>query len=336
MSAEPLLPVYLLVGTDRPKVGRALARLRGRFHEQSIEALSAEKTPEREAATGADAAAACNAIGLFAGDSGRLVVVEGVERWKAGDAQAVAAYLDDPAPGVVLALVAIDPPRAAGLVEACKKAGQVLAYDLPRPRDLPAWVRSEFERRNVPVDHETARALVQAVGDDPLLLAGEVEKIVTWAGGEPVGTTEVEALAVSAHEVAPWDLTDAWGAGDAAGVLRACERALEGGKEPFVVALGLVGHLTLVRDAERLANAGHSVRETAKQLGKKNEFPVRKALVHSEQHPRDERDATLVRLAELDAALKGASRLGAELELERALVDITVRGEPVGRRPGAS
>src|SRR3954463_2291992 len=74
---EPLLPVYLVTGSDRPKVRRALERLRARFVEGSVEFLSAEKQPDREAVTGADAIAACNALGLFGGDdAGRLVVVE--------------------------------------------------------------------------------------------------------------------------------------------------------------------------------------------------------------------------------------------------------------------
>ena len=38
-----------------------------------------------------------------------------------------------------------------------------------------------------------------------------------------------------------------------------------------------------------------------------------------------ELDDALIRLAELDHALKGGSRLAGELELERALVEITER-----------
>ena len=41
---------------------------------------------------------------------------------------------------------------------------------------------------------------------------------------------------------------------------------------------------------------------------------------------REELRAATVRLADLDHCLKGGSRLGSELELERALVEITTRG----------
>jgi hypothetical protein len=59
---------------------------------------------------------------------------------------------------------------------------------------------------------------------------------------------------------------------------------------------------------------------------------VRKALAHAENYTRDELDAAIIRLAQLDAAVKGASRLSAELELERAVVEITGAREPASTR----
>ena len=44
---------------------------------------------------------------------------------------------------------------------------------------------------------------------------------------------------------------------------------------------------------------------------------------HAERYSRGELDTALVRLAELDAAIKGGSRLSTELELLRALIDVT-------------
>ena len=70
--AEDLKPAYLLAGSDRPKVDRALQRLRGRFAPDAVELHTAGE------ASGEDVVAAANALGLFAGD-GRLIVVDGVE-----------------------------------------------------------------------------------------------------------------------------------------------------------------------------------------------------------------------------------------------------------------
>lgn len=321
MAGDDLQPVYLLAGTDRPKIVRALRRLRGRFPEESIETLTAPP------ATGDDAVAACNALGLFAG-GGRLVVVEGVETWRAGDVENVGGYLADASPGAVLALWAHEPPKSGALADLVAKHGQVLAFDVPRPRSPSAWVAGEFKRLGVEVDADAARALVDIVGGDVLTLASEIEKIATWAAGRPVGVREIEAMAVPAREVESWAVTDAWGARDLPAVLAACEASLEQ-REPFSIAVSLASHVGRVRAAQLFAEQGLGTREIAKRLGLRSEFPARKALAHSENYSREELDAAIVRLAALDAAIKGASRLSAELELERAIADVTRSRHPV-------
>jgi DNA polymerase III subunit delta len=323
--ADELRPLYLLGGTDRPKIGRALARLRARFGDEAVELLSAETT------SGEDAAAACNALGLFGG--GRLVVVEDVERWKKADVEAIQRYAEDPVAGAVLALVAGEPLKDGALAAIAGKAGSVLLYEVPKPRDPSGWVRSEFERLGVEADAEAARRLVEIVGEDIAFLEAEVEKLASWAGGEPVTVGAVEQLAAPAQETTAWALTDAWGARDLPNALAACEADLEGDGDPFVIAMRLAGQVDLVRSAQALSATGLGAREIAKRV-RRHEFRVRKALAHAENYSRDELDGAVVRLAELDAALKGASRLAGELELERALVDVTARREPARAEAG--
>jgi DNA polymerase III subunit delta len=325
MSAEPLLPVYLLTGSDRPKHLRALRRLRARFGPEAVEQLSAES------ATGLDAIAACNALGLFGGhEGGRLVIVEGVERWRKADLSAVEKYLTNPVEGAVLALFAEGPLRGSALVDLVAKRGQVLDYNVPKAGNLHRWVAAELKRLGVKADADAARALVEIVGDDTVGLLSEVEKLRAWAADEPVGRVEVEQLATPGRETAAWALTDAWGQRDLPALLDACELALERNKEPFLLAVNLASHVGRVRAAQAMAEEGLGARDIAARL-KIKEFPARKALQHSERYSRAELDAALVRLAELDAAIKGASRLSSELELLRALIDVTRPVEqPVG------
>ena len=78
MSERPALkPVYLISGSDRPKVETAVHRLRARFVAESIEVVSALE------ASGADVVTLCNSGSLF-GDA-RLVLVTDVDGAEGGD-----------------------------------------------------------------------------------------------------------------------------------------------------------------------------------------------------------------------------------------------------------
>ena len=318
MAAE-LKPVYLITGGDRPKIQRALRRLRARIGEDAVELLSADE------ASGADAVAACNSLGLLGGGR-RLVIVEDVERWKAADVKTLAEYLADPAPDTVLALVAGELRKDSVLAKAAGKAGEILRYDVPK-RKIGDWVSTQFKERGVLVDAEAARVLVEIVGENPEELATEVDKIATWAGSEPVGVREIEELAAGCAEVPGYELTDAWGRRDLAGALTACQTLLERSGDPVsrtvpaLIGL-LVAHVGRVRDCQAFAEEGLGPREAAVRL-KRHPFYVEKLFAQARNYGPDELRAAVVRLAALDHAVKGGSRLAVDLELERAVIDIT-------------
>jgi DNA polymerase III subunit delta len=322
--AIELKPVYLITGGDRPKILRALRRLRDRIGEEATELLSAQET------SGDDAVAACNSLGLLGG-GGRLVIVEEVDRWKAADTKAVAAYLGSPAPDTVLALVAAELKKDSALAKACAKAGDHLVYDVPKRR-LSEWVAKQFADRGVSVDAEAARLLVEIVGEDPEELASEVDKIATWSAGEPVGTQEIELLAAGCAEIPGYELTDAWGRRDLPAVLGACQTLLERSGDPVSrtvpMLIGmLVAHVGRVRDCQAFSEEGLTAREAASRL-KRHPFYVEKLYAQARNYGPDEVREAVVRLAELDHAVKGGSRLAVDLELERALIEITGPREP--------
>jgi DNA polymerase-3 subunit delta len=325
-----LEPVYLLLGSDRPKITRALRRLRTRVGDDAVELLSACDH------SGDDAVAACNALGLFGGgEGGRLVLVEDVERWKAADTKAVAGYLEAPNPGTVLALVGelkADAPLAKAVApKPALRERRLLVYEVQKRR-VPAWVAEQFRLHGASADDAACRSLVELVGDDLQELATEVDKLATWAAGEPVTARDVERLAAGRADTAVFALTDAWGRRDTAGVLQACEALLERSVRPrrdeVPRLLGsLTSHVGRVRACQALAAEGVRARDAAGRL-KVHPFVAEKAFAHAQRYSEEELRAAVVRLAGLDAAVKGASRLAGDLELERALVDITVETLP--------
>jgi DNA polymerase-3 subunit delta len=318
VAATELKPVYLLTGTDRPKIGRALQRLRARVGEQSVEQLDAPP------ATGDDAVAACNALGFFSGDA-RLVIVASVDKWKAADVKAVAAYLESPAPATVLALLADGLKADSPLGKVVKKAGQVLAYSVVK-RNLSQWVAEQFTLAGARAEPAACTSLVQLVGEDLHQLASEIDKLATWAGGEPIGEREVAALAVAAAETPTFTLTDAWGQRDVARTLAASETIFEREGRPrrdtaprLAGALG--GHVSRLRQCQKLDAEGVRPRDAAGGL-KLHPFYAEKLFGQARNFSEEELREAVVRLAQLDLALKGNSKLAPDLELQRALADL--------------
>jgi DNA polymerase-3 subunit delta len=335
VAEAPDKPVYLLTGSDRPKIETALTRLRGHFVPEAIEVASALDM------SGEGAVALCNAGSLF-GDS-RLVVIEDVDGrrdadqrrrggWKAADVEAVSAYLANPAPDTVLALVGEDVKKTTALWKACTKAGRILEFAVAK-KGLQSWVTEQFRQRGVDAEPEASATLVQVVGDDPQALATEVDKLATWAAGEPVGEREVLALAAPSGEEPLYALTDALGTRDGASVIALSEAIFEQDDRSrrdvaARMAGAMTGHVTRLATLKRFAGRGIGSKEAAAELGM-HSFRAQKLSEQAEGFSVEELHDAVVRLAELDGVLKGQSRLAADLEVQRALVDLT-------RRPGAA
>jgi DNA polymerase III subunit delta len=326
---RPGKPVYLVTGSDRPKIETALARLRRHFAPEATDIRSALET------TAEAVVALCNAGSLFGDD--RLVIVEDVDGrrdadgrlkggWKAADVTLLASYLASPTPATVLALVGDDVKKSTALYKACAKAGDILEYAVEK-KGVPRWVADQFRQRGARAEPEACAALVQLVGDDLQALSVEIDKIATWAAGEPIGEREVEQLAAAAADTPTFTLTDAWAARDAARALGSSETIFERESKQrrdtaARLAGALGGHLARLRSIKRLSEEGVRPKEAAGKL-RMHPFYAEKLFRQAEAFSAEElRDAS-VRLSELDGALKGQSKLAPDLEVQRAVIDLT-------------
>ena len=327
MADLDLEPVYLVTGSDRPKVELALHRLRRHFDDQSVDRYDASATD------GPTTVQACNAGTLF-GDA-RLVIVDEVDgrpddegrlraTWKAPDIEAVVAYLAAPAPGTVLCLVGTAVKQDAPLAKACAKAGTVLGFDVSRGK-AAGWAAERFKARGVRAEPGACALLSHLVGEKNLhALAEEVDKLVAWAGADGVVDEAVVADLVAPMADTPvFAITDAWGARSRAAALEALETTLDRAGRPrrdetSRVSAALGSHLAKLKQMKRAATDGERPKEAAARL-KQHPFYVEKLFRQAEAFSDRELDDATIMLSELDYALKGGSRLAPELEAQRVL-----------------
>jgi DNA polymerase III delta subunit len=332
MSAAPLDPVYLIGGTDRPKVELAVRRLRARVRGEdgSVEEYAARRDEDDgEGMSGEDAAGACNALGLFGGT--RLIILSAAEVWgdekkAAADLEALAAYAVAPAPDAVLALLTSGEVPAGRLRALAEEAGSALVYDLPGREGQREWLRRQASRAGAELDGSALTRLLELAGDDAQALASEVEKLGLWSQGETITAETVDELCVLTADTPPWDLTDALGERREADALRALGRLLDGpdGDVPRWVP-SVARHLRQLAVAQRLGEQGGGPKDIARELGLRSEFVARKLSRQATRWSPEQLSAAIVRIAAVERETRGEGVLRDRFALERALTDAVAR-----------
>jgi DNA polymerase-3 subunit delta len=308
-----LKPAYLVAGSDWPKVDQAIARLRARFPPEAVEQLSADEE-------GVDVVGACNALGLFAGE--RLVLVRNAEALEGEAVAAIERYLHDPMAGTCLALfghaeIGEDHPlaRAVGAV------GDVRIFAAPKRREAADWVARRFREAGSRCSRDVARRIVERAGEDVGDLALEVDKLLAYCAGSEPDVEDVDLLVLARLDVKPWDITDAWARRDAARVIALATADVERPDDVSRLVSQLAAHVRRVRRAAAIVEGGGTQAEVARELRLKP-FPAQKLVAQARGFSGEELARAVVRLAELDLAVKGGSRLDPRFELELALTDI--------------
>jgi DNA polymerase-3 subunit delta len=204
-----LKPAYLIHGDDHGAVGERRVRLQALARRDDgavgVERLGTAKP--------ADLARALAASPL--GAAQRVIVVEGVERWREAEVKEhlLAALAEIPAKTTV-ALFACErgtTKAPAALHKAVRAAGgQVVREATLKPAQLPAWVSAQARSLGLSLDRDAASALVERVGERKQRLLRELEKLAL-AVDEPrrVGAEEVAELASSSAQEQAFGLADA-------------------------------------------------------------------------------------------------------------------------------
>lgn len=315
---EKLKPVYLITGDDEPKVQKALSRLKERVISDSGTDINIDIFDALDHHAGEVAQAAST---LPFGEGVRLVIVMNVGAWRKPDKDVLAGFLTDPPPYSCLALVGGGLKKNEILYRAVESAGQVLAFEAPRPRDLPQWTRQQAAMRHLKLGENEARRLVTLAGSDQQAIISELDKLVTYAGSGSVEMEDIETLCWVSPEVRIWDLTDAMGQKDRSAVFKNLEALLAERQAPTVVFFSLARHLKCLAEVVAARERGEDPARAAASMGLKP-FPAKKVVGQSRNFTGEGLREAIRIFSELDADMKGRGNLRPDFALEAALARI--------------
>jgi len=309
-------PAYLIHGDDHGRIAERRARLRALAESET--GTGGVEVLEGDAATPEQAAAALQAMTFALGR--RFVIVEGVERWKAGDLEPLVQALQPPPPDTTIAFFAREESRAKapdGLHELVKQAGgDIAAEQTVKPWELPKWVAARGRELGLEFDRGAASALIRHVGDRQQRLVRELEKMELELGpGATVTEQTVDDLAATSAERKVWTLADAIVAGDDALAQRCLlELRAQGERLPGLI-WNVAKRLREANDIATRLNAGQSPAQVRKGL----RMPTKAAERLIDDVSRRDKEGLRAALAAL-ADLERDSRGGGALSEDTAAV----------------
>ena len=198
----------------------------------------------------------------------RAVVVENIDKLKAADADSLLRYLEAPIGSSLLCLVGAKLDQRSKWAKALKKAGPLLSFDPPKPRDLPHWLQGEARAKGIQLDLNTASLIVELVGHQPDLLRSNLTLLQTYAGDSNQITNEdVEGLLANTREASVFELVDAVARKNLFKAVRLLRSSLSRGESPIMILNLLIRHYRQLAKCHALMNSSVPENEWARRIG---------------------------------------------------------------------
>lgn len=325
--APSFKPAYLIHGDDHGRIAERRARLRELA--ESISGTEGVELLEGDEATAERAAAALDAMTLTL--SRRFIIVDGAERWKDKELDALVASLGAMPPETTIAFFAREESRYKApdrLHDAVRDAGGDISPEVSvKPWELPKWAAARARELGVELESDGARALVSHVGDRQQRLLRELEKLALGiedgADAEPLGADAVTRLTASSAERKAWTVADAVVAGETRTAVNVYLQLRQQGER----LPGLLYWISQrVRTAHEIA-AALDAGEPQAQVKRRLRMPSRAAdrLIADAQRAGSERLAEAVcEIADLELASRGGRMSGGGVRAEDTAALVTL------------
>ncbi len=251
------------------------------------------------------------------GGGHRVVLVRDLNSFSASEQEAIAdlahrmAQETDGATTLALLAPGLDrrkrPYRMLADLDS-QPSGQVVQFEAPKPWEIDKWVADRAAERGIRLESGTAQALVDLVGDNLMVLDGELTKLELYLGaGAPVDVETVERVVGRRRGESPWDLPRTLIGGKEAEAQRLATRLLESGEGPVFLLSVLTRYVLEIYQIRLLLDEGASRGNIVKEVGIKS-FAADSAIETARRISPDAFPGMLEALKECDIALKSRTK----------------------------
>lgn len=332
--------LYVFHGEDEFRAHEALRELRKQLDRDGNLAHNTVTIDEQDVRSLTPAAlrAACHTASFF--EETRLVIIEGLlKRMSGGGRRRSRRPRGTAEPGgpsseaddfidVLSALpdsttVVLIDESAAGVLDVLPEGTAVRAFPRFRRLDeIRGWATERAKAAGAnfaPGAFERLLTLIDGAHTGEM--AGEIDKLVTYAAGRAITAEDVDELVSGARNYEYWDLTDAVIDGRADKALNVLHRMNAKDQPPQLLTYMLIRQYRQILLAQSLLREGMSQSQIGAQLGIRSAYPLQKVIEQASRYPAEALEAAYRRLLENDVAVK-TGVLDADAALEVLVVSL--------------
>ena len=322
-------PLYLFVGDEDYLHQQAIALLFGTIDAAAREFNTAIITIGGDLighsgvsrkVTAADAIDNANLLPMMS--ARRIVVIRGFDKIKEDELELVLDYLKRPSPHsvVVFDAPALDQRRkiSSALIKTCR----IVRMDHLGDKQVEDWARNYIQRRGSRIEGQALGELIGLIGTSLGRLAREIDKLIAYAGRNPIDRTAVEQLVPRVREHRNWDLWDAIQKRDRKRAIMLVRRLVDDGQEPIAIMGALASLYRKMLVAKDLRTRGAPPEEIEKATGQYRDRS-RSFYTAVGRMPRQEIVHGIRRIAKADNDTKN-SIATPELQVEFLVAELTL------------
>ena len=258
-------PVYVLVGTERLLVERAVDAVRKAVDEMGAPGFNIEIF-DGKGLEAAKAISAAKTLPMMADK--RLVLVRRFDAMTPTEQNALATYFDDPSDTACVVLTAEKLDGRSKLGKAAKKKGCLIDAKPLKGRELREFIRGEAKARGHNIAPPAVETLLDAVGDDLAAIDDAMERLSLFVGaGQRIDADSVMRCVTRIRVESIWSLVDAIGLKDRRKGVAAAQSLLDDREPPLRLLAMVARQLRIVARMREALSEGLRPQEAAKRAG---------------------------------------------------------------------